>query len=65
MKNTTMTKFQKSIREIVSEHGNALHVADMLEVSYGTVRAWMCGVRKPKLPTKRRIEFMFGVKIVR
>ncbi len=55
---------RKAINDLRDDGHRAEDIAAAMEVSYNTVKNWITGRRVPKIPTVRRLEQLYGMKIL-
>lgn len=57
-------RVRKAVDDLREDGHRAEEIAAAMEVSYNTVKNWITGRRVPKVPTVRRMEQIYGMKIL-
>lgn len=63
-RNTIAHRVKETLATLREKGTRAEDVAVAMEVSYNTVKNWLVGRRVPKLPTVRRMEQIYGIRIL-
>lgn len=57
-------KLKDAIAYLKNDGTRPEQIAAAMEVSFNTVKNWLSGRRVPKIPTVRRLEQVYGMKIL-